>query len=112
MVELRGGGAPVKGSGRGRAVGLHGAMGDWFSRLSSSGGGPGVDLHGAGPAAGHGVRRRQYAGGPGRREMGWRASRRREETRCRVVSGGGGTEQGDLTRRRRPFWAREQGARL
>ena len=41
MVELRGGGAPVKESGRGRAVKLHGAMGDWFSGLSSSGGGPG-----------------------------------------------------------------------
>ena len=51
-MELRGGSAPVKESGRGRPVELHGAMGDWFSRLSSSGGGPGVDLHGAGsPAA-------------------------------------------------------------
>ena len=41
MVELRGGGAPVKESGQGRAVELHGAMGDWFSGLSSSRGGPG-----------------------------------------------------------------------
>jgi len=94
VVELRGGSAPVKESGRGRPVELHGAMGDWFSGLSSSGGGPGVDLHGAGPTAGYGVRQRQYAGGPGRREMGWRASRQWEETRCMVVSGGGGTEQG------------------
>ena len=37
-VARSGGSAPVKESGRGRAVELHGAMGDWFSGLSSIGG--------------------------------------------------------------------------